>query len=346
MASFQGTITSYGMKKGYGFIASEQIEGDVFFLRRSLPIEFADGFYPELDFQLKGNRVSFTVQRSRTGKSEAINIKFVPVPGKPVVGEVKTYNEAKGYGFLMSSSVIGQDLIFSRRDVPQMLQGMDLKGHKCAFIVSQKPDGKLQANDLKFQKVRPNQFALSGGSMGTMGMPGWGMIGLPGLGMMQMLGKGFGKGFGRGLGKGGFGKGGDKPEPGMQGTVISYNASKGYGFIKSGRVSSDIYFKAQGNFLPGMVVGFNLKMNRDDKPSALGVRPGLSSGQSCIGTVKGFFEGKGFGFLAVVDHPADVYFNKDSVPAQARNGLVGKRFRFTVQLGADGKARAENLEAC
>jgi len=335
MASFQGTITSYGMKKGYGFIASEQIQGDVFFLRRSLPIEFADGFYPELDFQLKGNRVSFTVQRSKTGKSEAINVKFVPAPGKPVVGEVKTYNQAKGYGFLTSSSVPGQDLIFARRDVPQMLQGVDLKGHKCAFVVNQKPDGKLQANDLKFKKIRPNQLALSGG----MGM---GMMGLPGLGMLQMLGKGSGKGFG---GKGGFGKGGDRPEPGMQGSVITYNTSKGYGFIKAGRVPADIYFKAQGNFQPGMVVAFNLKMNRDDKPSALGVRPGLSSGQSCVGTVKAFFEGKGFGFLAVADSPADVYFSKDLVPGHATNDLVGKGFRFTVLLGADGKARAENLVA-
>jgi len=338
MASFQGTITSYGMKKGYGFIASEQIQGDVFFLRRSLPIEFADGFYPELDFQLKGNRVSFTVQRSKTGKSEAINVKFVPAPGKPVVGEVKTYNQTKGYGFLTSSSVPGQDLIFARRDVPQMLQGVDLKGHKCAFVVNQKPDGKLQANDLKFKKVRTSQLALSGGTMG--------MMGLPGLGMLQMLGKGFGKGFGKGPGKGGFGKGGDRPEPGMQGTVITYNTSKGYGFIKAGRMSSDIYFKAQGNFQPGMVVAFNLKMNRDDKLSALGVRPGLSSGQSCVGTVKGFFEAKGFGFLAVADHPADVYFNKDLVPGQATNNLVGRSFRFTVQLGADGKARADNLVAC
>merc|ERR1712228_795427 len=120
-----------------------QIQGDVFFLRRSLPTEFANGFYPELDFQLKGNRVAFSVQRSQTGKSEAVNIKFVPTPGKPVVGEVKTYNEAKGYGFITSSTLNGQDVLFSRRDIPQDFQGMDLKGHQCAFTVTQKPDGKL-----------------------------------------------------------------------------------------------------------------------------------------------------------------------------------------------------------
>jgi len=339
MASFQGNITSYGMKKGYGFISSDQIQGDVFFLRRSLPAEFVDGFYPELDFQLTGNRVAFNIQRSQSGRSEAINIKFVPTPGKPVVGEVKTYNEAKGYGFINSSSIEGQDVLFSRREVPPMLQGTDLKGQKCAFVVSQKPDGKLQANDLKFKKIRANQLALMGGGKGMMGMPG--------MGMLEQYSRGFGKGFGKGSGKGGFGKGSDEPERGMQGTVVSYNMSKGYGFIKAGGVASDIYFKAQGNFQPGMVVGFLLKINRDDKPSAIDLKPGLSSGQSYIGTVKGFFENKGFGFLQVADHPADVYFHKDLVPAQQQGAnLVGKRFRFTVQLGADGKARAEQLTAC
>jgi len=335
MASFQGTVTSYGMKKGYGFIASDQIEGDVFFLRRSLPVELADGFFPELDFQLKGNRVAFSVQRSQSGRSEAINIKFVPSPGKPVVGEVKTYNDAKGYGFITSSSLDGQDVLFSGKDVPSMLKGTDLKGHKCAFTVHQKPDGKIQANDLKFKKIRASQLALMGGSMGMMGLPDLAML------------TGFGKGSGKGFGKGGFGKGGNDPEPGMQGTVMSYNPSKGYGFIKSGRASSDIYFKAQGDFQPGMVVAFSLKTNRDGKPSAIGLTPGLSSGQSYIGTVKAFFDGKGYGFIDVSDNPSDVYFHKDLVPAQlAGSNLVGKRFRFTVQLAADGKPRAEHLSAC
>merc|ERR1711862_229172 len=148
--------------------------------------------------------------------------------GKPVVGEVKTYSEAKGYGFITSSSIPGQDVIFSGRDVPQMLSGMDLKGQQCVFVVSQKGEGKLQANDLKFKRFRANQIALPGMGMGAMGMPGFGML--------EQYGKGFGKGFG----KGGFGKGGEAPEPGMQGTIISYNPSKGFGFIKAGRVSSDI----------------------------------------------------------------------------------------------------------
>merc|ERR1719476_891004 len=108
---------------------------------------------------------------------------------------------------------------------------------------------------------------------------------MPGMGRIEQYGKGFGKGFGKPFGKG-FGKGfgsfgtaGDDQEQGMQGMIISYNPSKGYGFIKAARVPSDIYFKAQGNFPPGMVVAFTLKMNRDDKPSAINIIPGLNSGQ-------------------------------------------------------------------
>jgi len=327
------------MKKGYGFIASDQIQGDVFFLRRSLPPELAAGFYPELSFQLKGTRVAFSVQRSQTGKSEAINIKFVPALDKPVVGEVKTYNEAKGYGFITSSCIDGQDLIFSRKDVPAAFYGMDLKGEKCAFVVDKKPDGKLQATSLKFKR-RPGQaqLALMGGNnmMGMLEMPMWGMDG--------QFGKGFGKGLGKGFGKGGFGKGGDESEPGLQGAVISYNASKGYGFIKSGK--GDVYFKAQGNFQPGMAVAFNLRTNRDGKLSAVELKPGLTSGQTYVGVVKAFNAAKGYGFLSVADHPADVYFHKDLVPPQlANSNIEGKQFRFTVILSADGKARAESLSA-
>jgi len=328
MASFQGVVTSYGMKKGYGFIQSEQIQGDVFFLRGSLPAELAGGFFPELSFQLKGTRVAFSVQRSQTGKSEAVNIKFVPVQGKPVVGEVKTYNEAKGYGFITSSCIDGQDILFSRKEVPAAFQGMDLKGEKCAFVVERKPDGKLQATNLKLKR-RPGQgqLALMGGSN---------MMGMFGMGQ-------FGKGFGKGSGKG-FGKGGDRPEPGMQGTIVSYNAAKGYGFIKSGR--GDVYFKAQGNFQPGMAVAFNLRQNRDGKLSAVDPKPGLASGQTCVGVVKAFNPDKGHGFLTVANHPADVYFHKDLVPAQlANSNLEGRQLRFTVALSADGKARAESLSA-
>merc|ERR1712032_603201 len=154
---------------------------------------------------------------------------------------------------------------------------------------------------------------------------------------MPMVGKGFGKGFGEG-----FGKGGDEEEPGMQGTVVSFNASKGYGFIKSGK--GDVYFKAQDNFQPGMAVAFNLRRNRDGKLSAVDPKPGLTSGQTYIGTVKAFNSAKGHGFLAIADHPADVYFHKDLVPAQLANtNIEGKQFRFTVLLSADGKARAERL---
>merc|ERR1719382_2225628 len=151
----------------------------------------------------------------------------------------------------------------------------------------------------------------------------------------------FGKGFGKGSGKG-FGKGGDRPEPGMQGMIVSYNAARGYGFIKSGR--GDVYFKAQGNFQPGMAIAFNLRQNRDGKLSAVDPKPGLSSGQSCVGVVKAFSAAKGHGFLSVANHPADVYFHKDLVPPQLMNGNIeGKQFRCTVMLSADGKARAATL---
>merc|ERR1719487_252115 len=116
------------MKKGYGFIASPQFPKDVFFLRGSLPPELAVGFYPELDFQLKGALVTFQVQLSETNgqQLQACAIRLVHVPGKPLVGQVKTWNASKGYGFLTCSALEGKDVLFLRKDVPPLSQGLDL----------------------------------------------------------------------------------------------------------------------------------------------------------------------------------------------------------------------------
>merc|ERR1719487_1383834 len=98
-------------------------------------------------------------------------------------------------------------------------------------------------------------YGGGGGSMGGYGMQSMGMGHMGGGAMAG--------------GIAGQGPGGSQEEHGMQGTIISYNTALGYGFIKSAKVPQDIYFKeAGGHWQPGVAVAFNLKMNRDGKPSA------------------------------------------------------------------------------
>merc|ERR1712032_1796476 len=70
------------------------------------------------------------------------------------------------------------------------------------------------------------------------------------------------------------------------------------------------------------------------------------NGETYTGTVKAFNTSKGFGFLSVANHPADVCLHKDLVPPQLMNSNIeGRQLRATVMLSADGKARAATLSA-
>merc|ERR1719361_1906750 len=82
-------------------------------------------------------------------------------------------------------------------------------------------------------------------------------------------------------------------------------------------------------------------MTPDGKPQARGVVRGLAEGQSCLGTVKSFNVGKGYGFIAVPDQPGDVYFKKELVPPNLVNDVVGYTVQFTVSLKSDGKPQVQ-----
>merc|ERR1719277_2568234 len=85
-----------------------------------------------------------------------------------VSGEVKSFNDMKGFGFLTSPMVDG-DVYFQKRDVPAHLQGMPLAGMKVDFALHATPDGKYQARKLKFAHVNS-----AGGAKGCKGCSkGW-----------------------------------------------------------------------------------------------------------------------------------------------------------------------------
>jgi cold shock CspA family protein len=122
---------------------------------------------------------------------------------------------------------------------------------------------------------------------------------------------------------------------GVQGTVKSYNAAKGFGFIVSLKVQGDVYFKGEPDvsYEVGQELQFNLHYTPDGKAQARNVSPGLAEGQTVIGTVKSFNWAKGFGFISVPDQPADIHFRGEVVPEHlSGQPLEGKHVQIVAHL--------------
>lgn len=140
------------------------------------------------------------------------------------------------------------------------------------------------------------------------------------------------------------------------GTVKSYNAAKGWGFINAAEVPGDIYvnsrmlppefqFKEDSFFkLQGKTVSFTLIHSNDGKPQAKEVQFSLEGEEVLIGLVKSFNPHKNFGFITGSCLARDVYFNGRDVPAP----LVGSELAqmpvtFTVIEMPDGNVQARNV---
>lgn len=268
-------------------------------------------------FEFRDRPIRFTLGESRDGKPRAEQVFLVAEAGALLVGKVRIFNAAKGYGFIASSSLqAGEDVFFGRDDIPPGLQGAVFPNQPVKFTLGYKQDGKAHAKDL--------HFSMGFGSMGPM---------MPPMMHPMMQAPAMAKGGGKGPGQ----------EKATHGVVKSYFPDKGYGFINAQGVLGDIYFQSDGvPYDKGMAVSFYLATKPDGRMSARAVAPGLASGEMSVGSVMSFSMKKGFGFISVDDHVADVYFKADQVSEQFRDDdLVGKSVQFTVSTTVDGKPRAD-----
>jgi len=380
MATHTGTIKSFGFNKGYGFILSDEMPGEeIFFSKRNLPRELNDAINDRnTGITMAGKQVTFSMETNNAGKPQASQIKLVASDGDQLVGKIKSYNQAKGYGFLESASIVGQDIFFMRRELNPAFADAPLTGMSASFTLTMASDGKPQA-----KMVSPSPGG-KGGCMGGMG--GWGdckggkggkgdcwggcggmggmwvspMMALPspnGKGCWGKGGNDWGKGGGNDWGKGGgwgkggdggWGKGGDggQRDKAMFGMVKSYNDAKGFGFINTPQIPADIYFKGMGqSFSQGQTVSFYLNLTPDGKAQARNVSMGLSEGEMAMGSVKSYNAAKGFGFIEVPDKPGDVYFKKEQVPDGFKDEqLAGRQVQFTAHFSPDGKAQVAHME--
>jgi len=309
MAYYTGTVNFFNPSKGFGFIASAQVQGDVFLGRNDLPAELKNCFLHPGFFELRGRDVMFRVIQ-KEGKQVATDVVLSPTENMPVVGTVVSYNDEKGYGFMSLSGHEGADVFFSKRDMPphtQVVDGRALTGKLASFTVIQQADGKSQAKNIQFSgSAGLGDLGGKGGTKGGMG------------------GKGGGKG----------GKSVLRDGQGAQGTIVSYNAQKGFGFISCPlSPGAELFFKASEEMTVGTDLAFYVKIMPDGKPQARDLAAALQEGQSSVGTVIRYVPSSGYGFIRIANQPCDVNFRKLDVPPELQEQeLEGKTVLFTVKI--------------
>jgi len=357
----EGIVKSWNGSKGFGFILSDAIQGDVFFSRNELPEEAREvrGTF------LEGRRVSFVAQQSADGRVKASSVAITAAAGQPVAGIIKSYSEQNRYGFVTSSSLT-EDARFQSSDLPQMLPGVNLKGKLVIFETQQLQDGKLRVTKMQFQTSKiAAEVAPTAGGFTTFGAPAANV-------MMNPLMTGF-----------------------ISGIVKSFSDKHGYGFINIPGQPIDIKFGRVdvmgGNMVDaGEMVKFIPMVGPDGRlqakhvqsesgrgggikrtgvpTSMLGVsggdRPGKQQrygadqgfneqlvdpgvvGQYLTGAVKSYIPSTGFGFISCPDVSGDIYFSKHMIPPEMQNAeLKGQGVTFELSCAPDGKLRATNVTA-
>jgi len=252
-----GMVKSFDPIKGYGFIVVPMFPVDIFFKSDAAQIG-------------KGQEVSFTLKYSKDGRPQGENVAPPMQAGDTMVGRVKRYNPAKGFGFL---AVEGkpQDVYFQKKDLTEDCQEQHLDGAEMQFTVKLTNDGKPQAQDVFLLNMpapgekRPGDF--DGGEESAakrlrteMGVDPFG-----------------GAGFNMN-GQGAFAAPAAAAGGSYTGTVKSYNAMKSFGFITCPSVAGDVWFRSsslppdlQQMAVAGMEVTFDLQFAADGKPQASNV---------------------------------------------------------------------------
>lgn len=269
---FSGVVKSWNGSKGYGFITSELVNGDVFFSRNELPPEAREvrGTF------LEGRQVSFEAAEGTDGRVKATSVAILAMEGQPLAGIIKSYSEQNRYGFVQSSS-LSDDVRFQSSDLPPMPPGVNLKGKPVIFEMQQLADGKLRVTKIQFQTSKIAAAVTHGGGGGGAWVPGG-------------AGAWVGGGFGAHGGGGAFGGmmalpaaphaaayQSQRQNGSLTGSVKSFSERHGYGFITSPGQGGDIKFGKVDllveSISPGAFVSFILATSPDGRLQAKQVQP-------------------------------------------------------------------------
>lgn len=324
---FTGTVKSFNPNKGWGMIEcskTHKLYGkDMFVLKTAFPTGSAS----------IGMKVKFSVGQGNQGP-EAQNIKVLgggaamtpmtmaPQAGGQCSGIIKSFNPAKGWGFITSPQVqamLGKDIFFMKTAVSMGM--VPAAGMQVSFFVGQGANGP-QAEGIQ----------LVGGPTGGM----TGSIGSP---MMP--------------------KGADQL---FVGIVKGYNEEKGWGHITCdaakmayGKEVFMMKSSLSGEVpVPGQLVVFKVTMaTKGPQATEVKILPpryidfGGEPGQRHSGVVKSFNAQKGFGFITNDELQQmfcgkDVFFLKTQLP-EGSSPAAGEAADFAIEVGTTGRLQAKDI---
>jgi cold shock CspA family protein len=325
---YSGVIKSFNAQKGWGLISCEEthhIYGkDMFVLKTSLP-----GGHAEI-----GETAQFSVTMGEKGP-EARNVSL------GYWGAIKSFNAQKGWGLIACEdtfNIYGKDMFVLKTNMPN--HGNVAVGTAVRFHVVQGEKGP-EAREVRvaMQQRNGNMPKIPASHHAPMMM----MHAPPRVNVRRN----------------------SSPmvaEPLSQrrhtGTIKSFNAEKGWGFVtpsaqslKTLQNSSIFFMKTSlqtGEANTGDSVEFKVTMGQKGL-NAIEISPLLSvdgmSGMSFSGTVKSYNAQKGWGFLTgdsvTQTFGRDVFFHSKDLGGEAPE--VGAQAEFHVKSNAQGQPQATNL---
>ncbi|CAJ1418292.1 unnamed protein product [Effrenium voratum] len=189
------------------------------------------------------------------------------------------------------------------------------------------------------------------GTPGAMGAPGAGAPGAPGIATDPLAAY--------------YGAAGYAAQSLHYGTVKTFLAEKGFGFIEcaTSENGGDVFFSKSElpldlesdshKDLKGKPVQFEITVGKDGRDRAANVQlcsmelvERAGGGKKAVGAVKSFNERHGFGFLTLEDGERDARFQAaDLAPELAALGaaMVGRAVKCQIQQMGDGKVKAINV---
>jgi len=248
------------------------------------------------------------------------------------MGTIKSFNAAKGWGLISCDetfSMYGKDIFVLKTSLPNHAAEA---GTPVRFTVTQGAKGPEASNVRMATQRRPN-----------------------GVTVPVMLGKGAGKQMMNG--KTSMALGPDLSQRTYTGTIKSFNAEKGWGFVSaSGHalnvIPKDVFFMRSSLHVPQVSPGESVefKVAEGQKGlNAIDIRPMLSvdgmSGMSFNGVVKSYNAKKQWGFItgdAVVEtFGRDVFFHGKELGDQIPE--IGNHVEFMVTSNDQGQPQATKL---
>jgi len=310
-----GTVKSFNPHKGWGFVECPGLGSDAFILKSEL-----NGFAVQ-----KGDEVSFTVTTGAKGL-QATNIVLNKASPDTFFGEIKTWNSAKGFGFLASPAtqqIFGKD-VFALQG--EFRNGFGALGLQVMFKAAPSERGPV-ASDV--QVIGADAWLPAAATQGWDSLPHamWG-------GSTSWVKT-------------------PSEEEVYFGTIKAVNQEKGWGHISceamTRLIGKDIFVMKtsldEANVHVGQAVSFTVAQGAKG-PHATNIQAFDTQMASLVftGTVRSFNDTKGWGFIDSPEAKAvfrsDIFLHKRELGG--KTVATGDKVQFTVDM-SQGRASASNI---